>query len=104
MEQKVKGSDTPGGYAAPSSHAAPRSHATPGNQAASGGVGGASPRNGQSGEGARSAFEHLVEQQKKRDAQRLREAEAPPAGPSPTPLSAPDAGTDARCPGRGPRT
>jgi hypothetical protein len=42
---------------------------------------GAATRTGQSGEGARSALEQLVQQEKKRDAQRLREAGAPPAAP-----------------------
>lgn len=35
------------------------------------------PRPGQSGEGARSAMEQLIQQEKKRDAQRLREAGVP---------------------------
>ena len=38
-------------------------------------------RCGQSGEGARSALEHLVQQERKRDAERAREAEPPVPGP-----------------------
>lgn len=38
-------------------------------------------RSGQSGGGARSALEHLVRQERKRDAERAREAEPPVPGP-----------------------
>lgn len=38
---------------------------------------GTSPRTGQSGEGARSALEHLIQQEKKRDAQAPRDFGAP---------------------------
>jgi hypothetical protein len=38
-------------------------------------------RTGQSGEGARSALEHLIQQERKRDAQRLPDAAPPAPGP-----------------------
>ena len=40
------------------------------------------PRSGQSGEGARSALEHLLQQERRRDAQRLQEAGPPKPGPA----------------------
>jgi hypothetical protein len=47
---------------------------------ASGGTGGA-PRIGQSGEGARSALEHLIQQERKREAQRAWDPGPPPRDP-----------------------
>ena len=38
-------------------------------------------RSGQSGEGARSALEHLIQQERRRDAQRARDSEPPPPQP-----------------------
>ena len=40
-------------------------------------------RSGQSGEGARSALEHLIRQERSRDAQRPQEAGPPKAGERP---------------------
>lgn len=43
----------------------------------------ASPRSGASGEGLRSVMEHLIQQQRKRDAQIPRDGRDPPS-PAPT--------------------
>lgn len=51
----------------------------PGGQRA--GAQAASARPGRSGEGARSAMEQLIQQQLRREAQRLREEAAPAAAP-----------------------
>lgn len=69
----------------------------------------AGPRPAQSGEGSRSAMEQLIQQERtRRDAQLPREdggpADADPAARAAFPLSAPVAGTGARCPDRGRRT
>jgi hypothetical protein len=45
------------------------------------GVTGDTPRVGQSGEGARSVLEHLIQQERRRDAERAREAGTPPREP-----------------------